>query len=142
MCNFVSAVVIMSGTFSPQAIFMIPTKPPPVLKETEQANWSANFRDFVTKCLVKNPEERPTATALLQHDFVSVQRSPTILMELVTHTMQAREDESSDSDSDVSFMCCTVYCIVILMQHTNWSNCYNVCRDLEWMRSFTLLVTP
>ena len=90
---------------------MIPTKPPPVLKETEQTNWSANFRDFVTKCLVKNPEERPTATALLQHDFVSVQRSPTILMELVTHTMQAREEELSDSDSDVSCVCCTVYIV-------------------------------
>jgi len=86
---------------------MIPTKPPPVLKETEQTNWSANFRDFVSKCLVKNPEERPTATALLQHDFVTIPRSPTILMELVTHTMQAREDELSDSDSDVS----CVYCV-------------------------------
>jgi len=83
-----------------KAIFMIPTKPPPTLKETD--NWSVSFRDFVCKCLVKNPEERQTATALLQHDFVSASRPPTILMELVTNTMQAREDELSDSDSDVS----------------------------------------
>ena len=110
---------------------MIPTKPPPVLKETEQTNWSANFRDFVSKCLVKNPEERPTATALLQHDFVTIPRSPTILMELVTHTMQAREDELSDSDSDVS---------CVYMQYVN-VKC-DGCRGLEWMRSFILHVTP
>ena len=81
---------------------MIPTKPPPSLKETDQTNWSLSFRDFVNKCLVKNPEERQTATGLLQHDFISASRPPTILMELVSHTMQAREEELSDSDSDVS----------------------------------------
>ena len=43
---------------------MIPTKPPPVFKE--EAKWSAEFADFVAKCLVKNPEERATATQLLQ----------------------------------------------------------------------------
>ena len=82
---------------------MIPTKPPPSLKETDQTNWSVSFRDFVSKCLVKNPEERQTATGLLQHDFISASRPPTILMELVSHTMQVREEELSDSDSDVSY---------------------------------------
>ena len=90
---------------------MIPTKPPPSLKETDQTNWSVSFRDFVNKCLVKNPEERQTATALLQHDFISASRPPTILMELVTHTMQAREEELSDSDSDVS---CVHHCASLI----------------------------
>ena len=51
-----------------QAIFMIPTKPPPSVKEPDK--FSPEFCDFISKCLVKNPEERPSATALLQHKFL------------------------------------------------------------------------
>ena len=47
-----------------QAIFMIPTKPPPTFKHPEK--WSSDMKDFVSKCLVKNPEERLSATSLLQ----------------------------------------------------------------------------
>jgi serine/threonine protein kinase len=43
---------------------MIPTKPPPTLKVPEE--WSPLFRDFIGKCLVKNPEERTAADRLLQ----------------------------------------------------------------------------
>ena len=42
---------------------MIPTKPPPFFKYPDQ--WSDEFKDFVTSCLVKNPEQRQTAQALL-----------------------------------------------------------------------------
>ena len=42
---------------------MIPTKPPPTFKHPEK--WSADMQDFVSKCLVKNPEERLSATSLL-----------------------------------------------------------------------------
>lgn len=47
-----------------QAIFMIPTNPPPTFRKPEL--WSDDFTDFVKKCLVKNPEQRATATQLLQ----------------------------------------------------------------------------
>lgn len=47
-----------------RAIFMIPTKPPPTFKDADR--WSKEFLDFVSKCLVKNPEDRATATQLLQ----------------------------------------------------------------------------
>ena len=47
-----------------QAIFMIPTNPPPTFRKPEL--WSDEFTDFVKKCLVKNPEQRATATQLLQ----------------------------------------------------------------------------
>ena len=43
---------------------MIPTKPPPTFKDADK--WSEEFLDFVSKCLVKNPEDRATATQLLQ----------------------------------------------------------------------------
>lgn len=47
---------------------MIPTKPPPTVKEPEK--FTPEFSDFIVKCLVKNPDERPSATALLQHKFI------------------------------------------------------------------------
>ena len=43
---------------------MIPTNPPPTFRKPEL--WSDEFTDFVKKCLVKNPEQRATATQLLQ----------------------------------------------------------------------------
>lgn len=51
-----------------RAIFMIPTKPPPSFRKPDQ--WSPEFIDFVSRCLVKNPEERATASELLQHSFI------------------------------------------------------------------------
>jgi serine/threonine kinase 3 len=50
-----------------RAIFMIPTKPPPTLKN---AGWSTEFVDFIAKCLVKDPRNRLTASELLQHEFI------------------------------------------------------------------------
>lgn len=55
-----------------RAIFMIPTKPPPSFREPDQ--WSPEFIDFVSGCLVKNPEERATATELLHHEFIGERR--------------------------------------------------------------------
>ncbi|XP_070796536.1 serine/threonine-protein kinase 3 isoform X2 [Pituophis catenifer annectens] len=49
-----------------RAIFMIPTNPPPTFRKPEL--WSDEFTDFVKKCLVKNPEQRATATHLLQDE--------------------------------------------------------------------------
>ena len=46
-----------------RAIFMIPTKPPPSFRNPDK--WSSEFIDFVSKCLVKNPENRATAKELL-----------------------------------------------------------------------------
>lgn len=52
-----------------RAIFMIPQKPPPSFRDPNR--WTTEFIDFVSICLVKNPEERATAGELLQHVFIS-----------------------------------------------------------------------
>ena len=46
---------------------MIPTKPPPTLKVPQ--DWNPLFLDLISKCLVKNPEERTTAKCLLEVCF-------------------------------------------------------------------------
>lgn len=43
---------------------MIPTKPPPTLNQPTE--WSDQFNDFISKCLIKNPEIRTSAEYLLK----------------------------------------------------------------------------
>ena len=43
---------------------MIPNRPPPRLRQSNR--WSATFVNFVSTCLVKDPEHRPSAHELLE----------------------------------------------------------------------------
>ncbi|XP_071804281.1 serine/threonine-protein kinase 3-like isoform X2 [Asterias amurensis] len=74
-----------------RAIFMIPTKPPPTFSDPEV--FSAELIDFTSKCLVKNPEERATATDLLQHPFIKNAKPVTILREMINEANENREKE-------------------------------------------------
>lgn len=76
-----------------RAIFMIPTKPPPSFREPDQ--WSPEFIDFVSGCLVKNPEERATATELLQHEFIGNAKQPSILSQMIAEAHEIREKQSA-----------------------------------------------
>ncbi|KAH8279382.1 hypothetical protein KR026_008491, partial [Drosophila bipectinata] len=60
-----------------RAIFMIPQKPPPSFREPDR--WSTEFIDFVSKCLVKEPDDRATATELLEHEFIRNAKHRSIL---------------------------------------------------------------
>lgn len=75
-----------------RAIFMIPTKPPPSFREPDK--WSAEFIDFVSVCLVKNPEERATATDLISHVFVGNARPPSILSTMIQEAREIRESQT------------------------------------------------
>ncbi|KOX77898.1 Serine/threonine-protein kinase 3 [Melipona quadrifasciata] len=75
-----------------RAIFMIPTKPPPSFREPDQ--WSPEFIDFVSGCLVKNPEERATATELLTHEFIGNAKQPSILSQMIAEAHEIREKQS------------------------------------------------
>jgi serine/threonine protein kinase len=67
-----------------RAIFMIPSRPPPKLTEPEQ--WSDEFNNFVASCLIKNPNDRPSATALLAHAFIKNAPEPSVLQSLIRQT--------------------------------------------------------
>ena len=47
-----------------QAIFMIPNREPPRLREPQK--WSPEFNDFIARCLVKDPNERASGEELLE----------------------------------------------------------------------------
>ena len=87
-----------------RAIFMIPSKPPPTFKNS--AAWSDEFTNFVAQCLVKNPENRATATSLLQHPFIKNAKPPSSLKDLIVEAMQLMKEprrwlvSSSDEDDE------------------------------------------
>ncbi|XP_020292574.1 neither inactivation nor afterpotential protein C isoform X2 [Pseudomyrmex gracilis] len=57
------------GMHPTRALFQIVRNPPPTLYRP--ANWSANLNDFITECLVKNPENRPYMMEIVEHPFLS-----------------------------------------------------------------------
>ncbi|KAK3708853.1 hypothetical protein QZH41_016286, partial [Actinostola sp. cb2023] len=81
-----------------RAIFMIPTKPPPTFKDP--GRWSEDFRDFVAKCLVKNPDERATASQLLQHPFIQSAKNTNVLNNMVQEALTIMAEESSRADAN------------------------------------------
>lgn len=72
-----------------RAIFMIPQKPPPSFRDPDR--WSTEFIDFVSLCLVKNPENRATASDLLKHEYIKNAKSRSILNDMVVEVHTARE---------------------------------------------------
>ncbi|KAJ8985851.1 hypothetical protein NQ317_006223, partial [Molorchus minor] len=50
--------------------------------------------DFVSICLVKNPEERATATDLLNHVFIANAKAPNILAHMIHEAHEIRENQS------------------------------------------------
>jgi serine/threonine protein kinase len=51
-----------------QAMIKTLNDPPPKLSESSK--WSVEFQNFVSRCLIKNPDDRPSAAQMLQDPFV------------------------------------------------------------------------
>merc|ERR1712129_34915 len=69
-----------------QVIFLIPKHAPPNLPEYED-QWSDDFRDFISKCCVKNASKRPSAKQLQNHKWIKGAGSKKILQNWVRDTM-------------------------------------------------------
>ena len=72
---------------------MIPTKPPPGLREAEE--WSAAMRSLVADCLVKDPAQRPSADQLLLHPFVVKAPASETLVPVIREAQQVLSPASS-----------------------------------------------
>lgn len=82
-----------------RAIFMIPSKPPPSFSHPDK--WSPAFIDFVSRCLVKQPDVRATASELLQHEFIKNSKPPGILADLIREA-QAMKDQLQNQQSPMA----------------------------------------
>eukprot|EP01118_Nematostelium_gracile_P009644 TRINITY_DN3259_c0_g1_i3.p1 TRINITY_DN3259_c0_g1~~TRINITY_DN3259_c0_g1_i3.p1 ORF type:complete len:806 (-),score=206.07 TRINITY_DN3259_c0_g1_i3:15-2150(-) len=93
-----------------RAMFLIGDlkKPAPTLSQPEK--WSKEFKDFIGRCLVKDPTKRASVEELLKHPFVACAGGPTDLVELVqefqeqrqaTKIRQTLERQNSDSVPDI-----------------------------------------
>jgi len=51
-----------------KVLFSIATKGAPPLKKNKK--YSPEFKDFLHKCFIMNPNERPSAKTLLEHPFL------------------------------------------------------------------------
>ncbi|KAH9520111.1 hypothetical protein Btru_060013 [Bulinus truncatus] len=66
------------------------------------SKWSKDFRDFVSKCLVKNVDQRATALELLEHPFIKGYSDKKVIMDLIceatAEVVEIVEDLTEEED--------------------------------------------
>eukprot|EP01132_Coremiostelium_polycephalum_P003190 gene3190-3994_t len=91
-----------------KVLFIIPFRNSPTLEKPE--NWSKEFNDFITLCLNKEADKRPTAKDLLNHPFIQKgkENSAEIISEMVDECIplmqeyrrkKAEEEEEDSGDA-------------------------------------------
>jgi len=68
------------------ALVRIPKNEPPKLV----GNYSSTFKEFVVQCLIKDPTKRPSASVLLEHEFVKKAQKVDVLKELLERNANMR----------------------------------------------------
>eukprot|EP01104_Vermistella_antarctica_P000901 TRINITY_DN1098_c0_g2_i1.p1 TRINITY_DN1098_c0_g2~~TRINITY_DN1098_c0_g2_i1.p1 ORF type:complete len:1692 (+),score=469.52 TRINITY_DN1098_c0_g2_i1:276-5351(+) len=84
-----------------KALFEIPKRAAPSL--AKRSKWSPEFCNFVTRCLTKDVDDRPSAEALLSHDFVT--QRPAHRDDVVKYmgVTKAKMDNIADRQDDWGF---------------------------------------
>lgn len=94
---------------SPMRVLLkIQKSTPPTLDNPSK--WSKEFIDFIAKCLVKDPNNRPNAEDLLKHPFISanVERKPVLDLiceykaEVVEEVMDTEDETAEDTHPSIS----------------------------------------
>jgi len=81
-----------------QALHAIVKDPPPVLSEPDE--WTTEFKDFLARALVKEPEKRATADQLLYHPFLKKACTPDVFARTVSRAQHRKfTDSKSPSHS-------------------------------------------
>jgi len=74
-----------------RALFLITTKGIPGL--SNPSNWSSTLQEFISMSLEVDVDRRPTATALLEHPFISKVCNPNEIGELIRRSKAEKGDE-------------------------------------------------
>lgn len=74
-----------------RALFLITTKGIPDLKE---ASWSPDFRDFVSKCLTKDTQDRPDGATLLAHPIMQTCCEGPDLVPLIAKAAELKKNQN------------------------------------------------
>ncbi|KAL4231906.1 hypothetical protein ACF0H5_009482 [Mactra antiquata] len=73
---------------------------PPTLDH--KSKWSNQFHDFLRQCLIKEPEQRPTADELLKHPFIVNPPPRKVILDLIyeskAEVVETVEDLTEDED--------------------------------------------
>jgi len=75
-----------------RALFLITTKGIPDLKE--QSKWTGEFKEFVSKCLILDPSDRPDAVQLLQHPFLRRSCAPGEFAPLIKEAKRVKKQNN------------------------------------------------
>ncbi|XP_067843594.1 myosin-IIIb isoform X3 [Heptranchias perlo] len=77
-----------------KALFKIPRNPPPTLLHPEK--WCRGFNHFISQCLIKDFEKRPTVTHLLEHPFIKqAHRIDVTLQQQLANLIKVQQQECS-----------------------------------------------
>ena len=66
------------------------------------SRWSKEFNDFLSKCLVKDPQQRPTATELLKHPFIACTLDSKAIKDLlIEYKAEVVEEEDVEDETQI-----------------------------------------
>eukprot|EP00039_Didymoeca_costata_P008359 m.110924 g.110924 ORF g.110924 m.110924 type:complete len:513 (+) comp14052_c0_seq2:396-1934(+) len=85
-----------------RAIFMIPAKPPPTFSEPDK--WGQPLQNFLGLCLLKDPNERASASKLLETAFIKSSLGSRALLDLIERVDAAKaSQDAKNSDREENF---------------------------------------